>query len=242
MALTPRFPALLHGGDYNPDQWLKYPDILEQDVRLMKEAHINCVSLAIFAWAQLEPSEGVYTFEWLDRIIDRLWSHGIHIILATPSGARPAWMAQKYPEVLRVTDRYEQRHFGERHNHCASSPVFREKVRELDARLAERYAKHPAVIMWHISNEFSGECHCPRCQENFRLWLQRKYGTLDRLNDCWWTGFWAMGYTDWSQIEGPSPLGQTSNLGMQLDWRRFATHQCKSFVELERDTVKAAAP
>ena len=242
MALTPRFPALLHGGDYNPDQWLKYPDILEKDVQLMNEAHVNVVSLGIFAWAQLEPEEGVYTFDWMDSIIDRLWQHGIRIILATPSGARPAWMAQKYPEVLRVTDRYEQRHFGERHNHCASSPVYQRKVKELDARLAQRYAKHPAVIMWHISNEFSGECHCPRCQQNFREWLKRKYGTLEALNDCWWTGFWAQRYTDWSQIEGPSPLGQTSNLGMILDWRRFSTWQCKRFIEMERDTVKAFAP
>ena len=242
MALTPRFPALLHGGDYNPDQWLKYPDILEKDAELMRQAHVNCVSLAIFAWAQLEPEEGVYTFGWLDEVIDRLWRRGIRVILATPSGARPAWMAQKYPEVLRVTDRYEQRRFGERHNHCASSPVYRRKVAELDARLAERYAKHPAVILWHLSNELSGDCHCPRCQAAFRQWLKEKYGTLDNLNDCWWTGFWAQRYTDWEQIEGPSPLGQTSNLGMQLDWRRFSTAQCRRFVELERDTVKAYAP
>ena len=242
MALTPRFPAFLHGGDYNPDQWLSYPEILEEDVRLMKKAHVNCVSVGIFSWTALEPEEGHYTFEWMDAVIDRLWKAGIHVILATPSGARPAWMAQKYPEVLRVTDRYEQRHFGERHNHCSSSPVYREKVCQIDRALAERYAKHPAVIMWHIGNEFSGGCHCTRCQERFRGWLKEKYGTLDALNDRWWTGFWAQRYTDWSQIEGPSPLGQTSNLGMQLDWRRFCTWQCKQFISMERDVVKQAAP
>ena len=115
---TPRFPVFLHGGDYNPDQWLDHPEILEQDIELMHKAHVNCVSIAIFAWARLEPEDGVYDFAWLDEVIDRLWRGGIHIILATPSGARPAWMAQKYPEVLRMNQHYERYHFGGRHNHC----------------------------------------------------------------------------------------------------------------------------
>lgn len=242
MALTPRYPAFLHGGDYNPDQWLRYPEILERDVELMREAHVNFVSLGIFAWAALEPREGEYDFAWMDQVIDRLWKAGIHVILATPSGARPAWMAQKYPEVLRVTDRYEQRHFGERHNHCPSSPVYREKVQAINRALAERYGKHPAVILWHLSNEYGGDCHCPRCQEKFRQWLQARYGTLEELNHAWWTGFWAMGYTDWSQVEGPSPLGQTSNLGMQVDWRRFSTDQCRDFIRMEKAAVHDAAP
>lgn len=163
---TPRFPVFLHGGDYNPDQWLDHPEILEQDIELMHKAHVNCVSIAIFAWARLEPEDGVYDFAWLDEVIDRLWRGGIRIILATPSGARPAWMAQKYPEVLRVNQHYERYHFGGRHNHCLTSPVYRRKVREMDTALAQRYAHHPAVILWHLSNEFSGDCYCPLCQEN----------------------------------------------------------------------------
>lgn len=164
------------------------------------------------------------------------------MILATPSGARPAWMAQKYPEVLRVNSHLQRRHFGERHNHCASSPVYRRKVQEIDRALAQRYARHPGVVLWHISNEFSGACWCEKCQQHFREWLQKRYGTLDALNEAWWTGFWAQRYTDWSQIEAPSPLGQTSNLGMQMDWRRFSTDQCRDFIRMERDTVKAVNP
>lgn len=242
MTFTPRFPEFLHGGDYNPDQWLDRPDILDRDVEMMHKAHVNTVSIGIFSWARLEPEDGVYDFAWLDEVIDRLWRGGIRIILATPSGARPAWMAQKYPEVLRVNDRYQRMHFGGRHNHCLTSPVYRRKVAEIDRRLAERYASHPAVILWHLSNEMSGECRCELCQQAFRDWLRAKYATLDRLNDAWWTAFWAHRYTDWSQVEAPGPMGETSTNGMYIDWRRFVTHQAKTFMMAERDAVQSVDP
>ena len=242
MTATPRFPVFLHGGDYNPDQWLDRPDILEKDIELMQKAHVNAVSVGIFSWTLLEPEDGVYDFEWLDRIIDRLWQAGIRVVLATPSGARPAWMAQKYPEVLRVDERFQRRHFGERHNHCLTSPVYRRKVREMNARLAQRYAQHPAVILWHLSNEYGGECRCDLCQEKWRAWLQKKYGDLESLNKRWWTSFWSKRYTDWSQVEPPSPAGDMSITSMQVDWRRFTTDQCKDFMTAERDAVKAVCP
>ena len=242
MSITPRFPMFLHGGDYNPDQWLDRPDILERDVEMMQKAHVNCVSVGIFSWALLEPEEGVYNFGWLDEVIDRLWRGGIHVILATPSGARPAWMAQKYPEVLRVDEHLQRHHFGERHNHCLTSPVYRQKVHDIDTALARRYAHHPAVILWHLSNEYSGDCRCPLCQEKWRQWLKDKYGSLDELNRCWWTSFWSHRYTDWSQVEAPSPMGESSNTSMWVDWRRFSTWQCKTFMMAERDAVQAVEP
>ena len=242
MSFTPKFPVFLHGGDYNPDQWLDRPDILERDIELMHQAHVNCVSIAIFSWARLEPEDGVYDFTWLDEVIDRLWGAGIHVILATPSGARPAWMAQKYPEVLRVNDHYQRYHFGGRHNHCLTSPVYRRKVREMDTRLAQRYANHPAVILWHLSNEMSGSCWCELCQEQWRSWLKDKYGTLDNLNQAWWTTFWSHRYTDWSQIEAPGGLGESSTNGMFIDWRRFSTWQAKTFMVAEKEAVQAVNP
>ena len=239
---TPKFPHMLHGGDYNPEQWLDQPEVLEEDIRLFRKAHINCVSLGIFSWAKLEPEEGVYDFGWLDEIIDRLYANGIYTVLATPSGARPQWLAQKYPEVLRVRPDGLRNFYGHRQNHCYTSPLYREKVTQIDTRLAEHYANHPAVILWHISNEFGGECHCELCQAAFREWVQKKYGTLDKLNHAWWANFWLHTYTDWSQVHSPSPVGETSVHGLDLDWRRFVTHQTVDFMKTEIAAVKAVNP
>lgn len=239
---TPKFPHMLHGGDYNPEQWLDQPEVLEEDIRLFRKAHINCVSLGIFSWAKLEPEEGVYDFGWLDEIIDRLYANGIYTVLATPSGARPQWLAQKYPEVLRVRPDGLRNFYGHRQNHCYTSPLYREKVTQIDTLLAEHYANHPAVILWHISNEFGGECHCELCQAAFREWVQKKYGTLDKLNHAWWANFWSHTYTDWSQVHSPSPVGETSVHGLDLDWRRFVTHQTIDFMKTEIAAVKAVNP
>ena len=240
--ITPS-PHLLHGADYNPDQWLEHPEIIEEDMRLMKLAGCNVMSIGIFAWATLEPEEGKYDFSFLDFIMDKLDTNGIKAILATPSGARPAWMAQKYPEVLRVNEMRQRNLFGERHNHCYTSLVYRRKVTEINRRLAERYKNHPALLMWHISNEYGGECHCPLCQAAFREWLKEKYhNDLDELNYQWWTKFWSHTYTDWEQIESPSPIGEMKLHGLTLDWKRFVTYQTGKFIENETAPLREITP
>ncbi|MDR0886495.1 MAG: beta-galactosidase, partial [Clostridiales Family XIII bacterium] len=232
----------LHGGDYNPDQWLNYPEILKKDIELMEKAKINTVSLGIFAWSTLEPEEGVFNFEWLDEIMDDIYEMGGNVILATPSGARPAWMSQKYPEVLRTNSKREKMLHGGRHNHCFSSPIYREKVRIINEKLAQRYSNHPALLMWHISNEYSGECHCAYCQENFRTWLKDKYGTLEALNIAWNGPFWSHSFSDWSQVESPSPLGETMVHGLNLDWKRFVTAQTIDFYDAEIAPIRKINP
>ncbi len=239
---APKFPHMLHGGDYNPEQWKAYPEILHQDILLMKKANINCVSLGIFAWAQIEPEENRFEFEFLDQIIENLYQNQIYTVLATPSGARPHWLAEAYPEVLRTDETGRKALFGQRENHCYTSPVYREKVRKIDTKLAERYASHPGVILWHISNEFNGECHCELCQQAFRNWLKEKYHTLENLNHAWWSHFWSHTYTDWNQIHSPSPIGETSVHGLSLDWKRFVTYQSTDFMNAEIDAVKAVNP
>lgn len=229
---------LLHGGDYNPEQWLDRPDILEKDLDMLEEAGCNVVSLGIFSWSTLEPEEGVFNFEWLENIINKLYERGISVILATPSASRPKWLADKYPEVLRVDGERRRALYGFRHNHCYTSPVYREKTAIINKKLAERFGNHPAVIMWHISNEFGGECHCPLCQEAFRNWLKEKYGTIENLNKKWCTTFWSHTYNSFEQIESPSPIGETQLHALNLDWKRFVTHQTADFIHHEIQAVR----
>lgn len=241
--INPKFPHFLHGGDYNPDQWKDTPEVWDEDMRLMKVAHCNVMSVGIFSWASLEPEEGKFEFGWLDTIMDKLAENGVYAILATPSGARPAWLAAKYPEVLRVLPNRQRILFGGRHNHCYTSPVYREKTRLINQKLAERYKDHPALLAWHVSNEYGGECHCELCQQAFREWLKKKYDNdLDKLNRAWWTGFWSHTYTDWDQIQSPAPHGEGSIHGLNLDWKRFVTYQTIEFMKNEIAPLREITP
>jgi len=238
-----RCPHMLHGGDYNPDQWRDTPAIWSEDMRLMKLAHCNAMSVGIFAWSALEPHEGEFDFDWLDRIMDMLADNGCYAVLATPSGARPAWMSARYPEILRVREDGIRNKHGLRHNHCLTSPIYREKCAIINRKLAERYGEHPALILWHVSNEYGGECHCDLCQEAFREWLKRKYDNdLGKLNHAWWTSFWSHTFSDWSQIDSPSTRGEFLLHGHALDWKRFVTDQTLDFMCNEIAPLKELSP
>lgn len=230
--------GILHGGDYNPEQWLDYPEILAEDITLMKKAGVNCVTLGVFSWSMLEPAEESYDFAWLSRIIDRLYENGIRTILATPSGAMPHWLTEHYPEVMQTSETGIRNLPGRRHNFCYTSPVMREKIRRIDLELSRHFGSHPAVLLWHISNELGGNfsdgaCHCDLCQAAFRKWLKARYQTLERLNHAWWNRFWSHVYTDWEQIHSPVPHGECLSHGLNLDWRRFVTEQMTDFCREE---------
>ncbi len=232
-------PCMLHGGDYNPDQWLDRPEILDEDFRLAKLAGVNTWSIGIFSWAALEPEEGRFEFGWLDQIMDRMAAAGMKAVLATPSGAKPNWMAAKYPEIRRVSAQGQREAQGWRHNHCFTSPIYREKVTSINTRLAERYRNHPALGLWHLSNEYGGECFCDLCMQAFRDWVRRKYGTLERLNHAWWTAFWAHTFTDWEQVEF---RGDISVHGLVLDWKRFVSDQTADFIRCEAAPLRRLTP
>ncbi len=240
--INAHFRHMLHGGDYSPEQWLDAPDVLTEDMRLMRLAGCNAMTIGMFAWTALEPEEGRFDFSFLDRTMDEVYANGGRVVLGTPSGARPAWLSQKYPEVLRTNENHSVNTHGKRQNHCLTSPVYREKVAKIDALLAQRYQNHPALIAWHISNEFGGACYCERCKAAFREWLKNKYGTLDALNRQWWTAFWSHTYTDWNQIDPPSALGEAFTHGLNLDWKRFVTDQTADFIRNEVQAIKPYTP
>lgn len=233
----------LHGGDYNPEQWLDQPDILREDIRMMKKAKVNAVTLGVFSWSVLEPSEGEYQFDWLERIMDRLYENGIRTILATPSGAKPVWLDEKYPEALRVDEWGRRRHHGVRHNHCMTSNAYRRKVREMDSRLAERFGKHPGLLLWHISNELGGACYCPLCQKKFQEYLEEKFqGDIEALNKAWWTTFWSHRYQRFDQIEPPFANGEGSIMGLNLEWKRFTTWNMTDYMKSEIEILRSITP
>jgi beta-galactosidase len=230
--------TLLHGGDYNPEQWLRYPGIIDEDFRLFRLAHINSITIGIFSWAALEPEEGRFEFGWMDDIFERAARQEMRVILATPSGGKPNWLACAHPEIRRVTPEGRREPQQGRHNHCLTSPVYREKVHAINSRLAERYGKNPSVALWHISNEYSGYCYCDLCLAAFQNWLRAKYGSLDALNEAYWTRFWSHTYTAWEQINQIDGTVQ----GLALDWRRFMTHQCRTFIRNEAEPLRRFSP
>lgn len=241
--LFSQMKGLVHGGDYNPDQWLDRPDILAEDIRLMKKAGINSATLGVFSWSAYEPEEGEFHFEWLEEMIENLYQNGIYTVLSTPSGARPAWLDAAYPEAMRVDNRGLRNHHGVRHNHCMSSPKYREKVGIIDRKLAERFGSHPGVIMYHISNELGGECYCPLCVKRFQEYLAEKYDhDIEKLNRAWWTSFWSHHYNRFEQIEPPFQNGETSVMGLNMEWKRFTTWNMNDFMKHEIKTLRSVTP
>ena len=240
------FNVVLYGGDYNPEQWPK--EIWKEDLRLFDLAGINSATVNVFSWAELQPSEEEYNFAELDEIIDMLSKANIQIVLATSTGAMPAWLVRKYPEVARVDYEGRRHQFGGRHNACPNSPVFQHYAHELAHRLAERYGSNPHVVCWHVSNEYGGACYCENCEKAFRVWLRKRYGTLDALNAAWNTSFWGHTFYDWDDIVAPNALGdgipsdKTCFAGMSIDYRRFMSDSLLGNFTMERDAIRECDP
>lgn len=243
--LFPSFPHFLHGGDYNPDQWPR--EVWKEDMRLMRAAKCNCMTVGVFSWAQLEPEEGRYEWDWLDTIFDMLHDNHCRVILATPTAAQPPWMSRKYSEVLRVGLDGRRFAHNQRVRWCPSSPVYREKSRQMNTLLAQRYGKHPALLLWHLSNEYNSYCYCELCRAGFHDWLKKKYGTLENLNQQWYTAFWGHTLSDWSDAPIPHALGDDPNdfvvcHGMHLDWKRYQTELVCDFIRNEKAPLSQITP
>jgi len=237
---------ILYGGDYNPEQWPE--DTWEEDMRLLKLAHIDVVTLNVFSWASLQPDEDTYCFEKLDKIMETVRKHGLKVCLATSTGAHPAWMARKYPDILRTEFNGMKRKFGGRHNSCPNSPTYRKYSVRLATKLAERYKDYENIVAWHISNEYGGECYCENCEKAFREWLKNRYKTIDELNRAWNNSFWGHTMYDWEDVVLPNMLSEhfaddkTMFQGISLDYRRFNSDSILECCKLEYDALKAVTP
>jgi len=234
------------GVDYYPEHW--HEDRWKIDAKLMRDAGFSVVRLAEFAWSRLEPSEEVYDFSWLDRAIDTLDDAGIKTVLGTPTAAPPAWMIERYPDILPVDVQGVQQGFGARLHRCFSNPHYREYARAVTVAMVDHYKGWPQVIGWQTDNELGegpARCVCDTCAERFRQWLKRKYGTLDTLNAQWGAYFWSQEYRAWHQIPAPrqTPYGQVyHNPSLLLDYWRFVSDLIVEFHREQARIVKAIAP
>ena len=243
MSLLPKIPHVLYGGDYNPEQWPE--EVWEEDVRLMREAGVNIVTVGVFSWALLEPRPGEYVFDWLDRLLELLHANGIHADLATATASPPPWLAKLDPESLPVTREGVRLWPGSRQHYCPSSVTYADAARALVEQLAARYGKHPAVALWHVNNEYGCHvpaCYCDQCAAHFRHWLQERYGSLDAFNEAWGTAFWSQRYGDWDEIQPPRAAPAFRNPSQEIDWQRFCSDALLELFLMERAVLERDAP
>ncbi|HET7414616.1 MAG TPA: beta-galactosidase [Arthrobacter sp.] len=236
-------PSIIFGCDYNPEQWS--PEVWAEDLRLMNEAGITMVAINIFGWAEIETQPGVYSFDRLDEVIDALDQHGIGVNLGTGTSSPPPWLSSMHPEILPETADGQKRWPGGRQAWCPSSPVFRKHAFALAEQVASRYGNHPAVKLWHVSNELgchNGRCYCDVSAVAFRQWLQHRYGTVDELNRAWGTAFWSQRYSSFDDVLPPRTTVSNSNPTQTLDFFRFSSDELLDYYRQETEIIRGLSP
>ncbi|MEV6962382.1 beta-galactosidase [Streptomyces sp. NPDC051207] len=231
---------ILFGGDYNPEQWPE--ETWAEDVRLMRDAGVNSVTVGVFSWARIEPRPGVRDFGWLDRLMDLMHDSGVGVVLATPTASPPPWLGHQYPDTLPRDADGRTEWWGGRQHFSHSSATYRRHAAAVTEDLAARYARHPALTMWHINNEYCTYDFGDEAAVRFRRWLRARYGTLDALNAAWGTAFWSQGYGDWPEILPPRHAHYLKNPAQVLDFKRFTSDMLLECYAAERDIVRRHTP
>jgi beta-galactosidase len=237
------FSKIAFGGDYFPEQWSE--DVWKEDIRLMKKANVNMVSVAVFAWSPLQPNEDTFCFDWLDRVMEMLWKNGIDVCLATSTAAQPNWLTKKHDDILFVKENGERVAPGSRQTYCINSPSYRKAVRRLVEGMALHYRDHPALKLWHVNNEYANKnsmCFCANCEKTFREWLKARYLTLDDLNEAWGTVYWSETYGDWDEIKTPRASAGIRNGTKLMDYKRFLSEAFLSLYLEECRILRAITP
>ncbi len=239
---------MYYGVDYYPEHWPQ--ERWPQDIRMMKEAHINVVRLAEFAWAVMEPKPGQYDFSWLDQAIDLFHESGIQVVLGTPTATPPKWLVETYPDIYMQDSHGAVRGFGSRRHYCYNNPDYRKLSAQIIAAMAERYSDHPGVMGWQTDNEFgchdTTRCFCPYCEKAFQDWLEAQYESIDALNRAWGTVFWSQTYSDWQEVILPkytvvdtqAPDAFNHNPGLLLDFFRFSSDSSVAYQDVQLDVLR----
>ncbi|MBN1265263.1 MAG: beta-galactosidase [Anaerolineales bacterium] len=229
---------------YYPEHWPEQR--WGEDARLMHTAGLSLVRIGEFAWGLIEPAEGHYEWDWLDRAFETLAAEGLRIILGTPTAAPPAWLTHSYPDVLPVDEAGRRRKAGTRRHYCFNSPDYLALSKNIVSGLAKRFGSHPSLHAWQIDNEFGSHqttrCYCNNCTRDFRSWLQQKYETLEKLNQSWGTVFWSQLYSSWEQIELPNLTLAQPNPSHWLDYARFASDSVTAFQQMQIDILQTHSP
>jgi beta-galactosidase len=227
------------GGDYNPEQWSE--SVWVEDMALMREAGVNLVTIGVFSWAKLQPTEKTWSFEWLDRILDLCHTNGISVDLATATASPPPWLGLAYPSTLAVDESGVRMAWGARQHYSPSSSVFKDFSLKLVEKMVERYADHPAIVMWHVGNEYGAHtyrCFSEESEKAFRLWLRQKYGDVDTLNERWGTAFWSQWYSSWEEVMPPRKTVYFPNPAQQLDFKRFSSDAMLDLYKGEVEVIR----
>ena len=246
--MTKTLSRFLYGGDYNPGQWTE--ETWPEDIKVFKKVDLNSATINIFSWAVLEPREGVYDFSKLDKIVQELSDANFDIVMGTATAAMPAWMFKKYPDIARVDYQGRRHVFGQRHNFCPNSKNYQRLDSELVEKLAQHYADNPHIVVWHVNNEYGGNCYCGNCQNAFRDWLRNKYKTLGALNKAWNMNVWSHTIYDWDEIVVPNELGdawgpessETIVAGLSIDYLRFQSESLQNLFKMEKAVIKKYDP